>query len=181
MKPVANMRANGRLNAYNVNALYLAEDQGTAISEVRASARAPISVASFKTNKELKILKFDYTSDAVDGHSYCFPAITYDLAHMFSQPLDNPDHQNREYIPTQIIAEYFRSKGIDGIGYPSQFVSNSELNKDAQPKDPTNPPIEHNTRFNLCIFDVNAADCVPGTIEVLELKQRVNLVGEYRG
>jgi len=179
MKPAKNMRANGRLNAYNVNALYLAEDQSTAVSEVRAAAGAPISVAAFQTNKELKVLRFDYTSDAIDAWSYCFNAITYDLAYMFSQPLDNPEHQSREYIPTQIIAEYFKSKGIDGIEYPSQFISDTKLFQDAKSAEPKNPPINQSTRFNLCLFDVNAADCVPGTIEVLSLKKRMNIVGDY--
>jgi RES domain-containing protein len=179
MKPIANIRANGRLNAYNINALYLAEDQYTAVSEVRASTGAPISVAKFKANKKLEILRFDYTSDADCGLNYSNPDITYDLAFMFSQPFDNPEHQNREYIPTQIIAEYFRSKGIDGIEYPSQFTSINKAEVNANTPESISSALKQEIRFNLCLFDISAADCVPGTIEVLALTKRVNIVGKY--
>jgi hypothetical protein len=167
------MRSSGRLNAYNVNALYLADDKNIAVSEVRASANAPISVAEFQTVKNLKILKFDYTSDAIDFFSYFFPDITFSLAHMFSMPLDNNEHQNREYIPTQIIAEFFKSKGIDGIEYPSQFIAMSEN----EFKNQDLAQLRRITKFNLCLFDVNSADCLPDSIEVLELKNRINIVG----
>ncbi|XPF94627.1 RES family NAD+ phosphorylase [Colwellia sp. RE-S-Sl-9] len=173
MKPVPNMRSSGRLNAYNVNALYLAEDKNIAVSEVRASANAPISVAKFEIIQNLKVLKFDYVSDSFDWLSYSSPDVTYSLATMFSMPLDNAEHQNREYIPTQIIAEFFKSKGIDGIEYPSQFIAMSEN----EFKNQDLAQLRGITKFNLCLFDINSADCIPESIEVLKLKNRINIVG----
>ncbi|MBB1300615.1 RES family NAD+ phosphorylase [Pseudoalteromonas sp. SR44-8] len=178
MKPVPNIRSSGRLNAYNVNALYLASDKGTAISEVRANAEAPISVAQFKTNKELKIARFDYISDVDDWYSLYFPKFTYFLAHRFSLPLDAPEHQAREYIPTQIISEFLKSKGIDGIEYPSQFISSDKEHIEGKSADEL---LKTEQQFNLCLFDITTADCIPESIEVLQLSKRINIISKFKG
>jgi hypothetical protein len=179
MKPVTNIRANGRLNAYNVNALYLAYNKSTAISEVRAPVDAPISVAKFITNKELRIVRFDSNSDVDSWFSFFSPALSYHLAHRFSQPLDHPEHQSREYIPTQIISEYLRSKGIDGIEYPSQFTA--YIQEELKSKTPVsmNELLKQKTEFNLCLFDIDAAYCDSDSIEVLTLKNRINIIDKY--
>lgn len=178
MKPTANMRANGRLNAYNINTLYLASDPCTAVSEVRAASRAPVSVAQFKTNKELTIAKFDYFSDAQnDFWHWSNPGPTFSLAHRFSQPLDHQEHQSREYIPTQIIAEFLRSKNIDGIEHPSQFLAfeeNTEYLSLASKIE------ENNAGTNLCLFDTNAADCIPESIQIWQLEKRINIIKQTK-
>lgn len=176
MKPIPNIRANGRLNAYNVNALYLSYDKSTAISEVRASAGAPVSVAEFKSNKDLTVIRFDYSSNVTGWYSYYKRDITFTLAKRFSQPLDNHQHQSREYIPTQIISEFLKSKGIDGIEYPSQFISlhEADIKNEAIAE-----LLKTGNRFNLCLFDVNSADCDPASIEVLKLSKRVNIISTY--
>lgn len=176
MKPIPNIRANGRLNAYNVNALYLSYDKSTAISEVRANAIAPVSVAKFKSNKDLTVIKFDYSSNVSGWHSFFYRDITFTLAHRFSQPLDNPQHQSREYLPTQIISEFLKSKGIDGIEYPSQFIS---FNQADIIDEPITELLKLDTRFNLCLFDINTADCDPTSIEVLQLSKRINIISKF--
>ena len=93
-----------------------------------------------------------------------------------TQPLDNPQHQSREYIPTQIISEFLKSKGIDGIEYPSQFISLHE----ADIKDEAIAELlKTGNRFNLCLFDVGAADCDPASIEVLKLSKRINVISKF--
>lgn len=174
MKPIPNIRANGRLNAYNINALYLSYDKGTAISEVRASAEAPVSVARFKTNKDLKVVRL--SPGAPDWYSYFFDKLVLTLCHRFSQPLDNPHHQSREYIPTQIISEFLKTKGIDGIEYPSQFTSFNEADIKDEPIDKLS---KLESRFNLCLFDVGSADCDPSSIEVLQLSKRINIISKF--
>lgn len=177
MKPIPNIRANGRLNAYNVNALYLSYNKSTAISEARANAEAPVSVAEFKSNKDLTVIRFDYSSNVSCWSTYFDRDITFTLAHRFSQPLDNPQHQSREYIPTQIISEFLKSKGIDGIEYPSQFISLHE----ADIKDEAIAELlKTKNRFNLCLFDMSSADCDPASIEVLKLIKRVNIISTYK-
>jgi hypothetical protein len=177
MKPIPNIRANGRLNAYNVNALYLSNDKSTAISEVRANTEAPVSVAKFKSNKDLKVIKLNRSSNVNGWHSYLYRDITFILAHKFSQPLDNPQHQGREYIPTQIISEYLKRKGIDGIEYPSQFISFNESDIRGKSIDKLS---ESGSKFNICLFDVDAADCEPESIEVLQLYKRINIISKFK-
>ena len=93
-----------------------------------------------------------------------------------TQPLDNPQHQSREYIPTQIISEFLKSKGIDGIEYPSQFISLHE----ADIKDEAIAELlKTGNRFNLCLFDVGAADCDTASIEVLKLSKRINVISKF--
>ncbi|MBR2638656.1 MAG: RES family NAD+ phosphorylase, partial [Bacteroidaceae bacterium] len=56
----------------------------------------------------------------------------------FSSPINNPDN----YIPSQIIAEYFRHLGYDGIRYSSSL---------------------HREGHNLTIFDVTKCEAVFST------------------
>ena len=56
----------------------------------------------------------------------------------FSYPTNNPD----DYIPSQIIAEYFRHLGYDGIRYSSSL---------------------HRGGYNLTIYDVSKCEAVSST------------------
>ena len=58
MKPLNNSASEGRANPKGIPYLYVATDKETAMSEVRPSLGAILSVGKFKPTKELKIINF---------------------------------------------------------------------------------------------------------------------------
>lgn len=129
MKPKKNLRSEGRINPYNINVLYLASRKETAIAETRTANRQPITVARFITNRELNLI--DCTLDRSGWHHYYFghnpknaedseKSTWIEIGGAFSRPAED-ENQRHFYTPTQIIAEFFKHNGFDGIIYQSQF------------------------------------------------------------
>lgn len=133
MKPIPFQQNPGRLNAAGTNCLYLAigEDSDaakkTAIAEVRPWVSAMVSVALFTNSEALHIVgcASDSYSRVWFGDSeppeeakekIVWSQINWALA----RPVTVGD-EPRDYIPTQIIAELFRSKGYDGVVYKSSL------------------------------------------------------------
>lgn len=160
MLPIAGLRSEGRVNPYNVNALYMANKIEVAVAEVRPSLREPATVATLKTNQDLRLV--DFTKDRPDFYWYCFgftpknkeeaENFTWvEINGYFSKPL-SPNETRLNYIPTQIIAEFLKSKGYDGVVYQSQFeISDS-------------PQQEGSLNENIALFDL-------GVVDVIETKQ----------
>ena len=146
MKPIRNVVSEGRANPSNICALYLATEIGTAIAEVRPSTQHPVTVGTFRTDRELRIV--DLTAQ-MGWHAYFFAKdfIWQDLSFDFSKPL-NEQHQNVHYAKTQIIAETFKRHGYDGIRYRSQFYAR-EGQREA-------PAVKG---FNFALFDLASATC----------------------
>lgn len=169
MKPISNIRSEGRFNSYNTNVLYLAFSPEIAISEVRSDTLAPVSVGEFELSREVKVI--DLTKSVGFFH-YRFGSKEDDalatLGSILSRPLDNQHNRGRSYIPIQIISEYFHyEKGVDGIIYNSQFqgsesnVKVNEVNSEY-----------HDT--NICLYDLSSAECK--SVDIWKIEQRVNKV-----
>lgn len=173
MKPKSNLRSLGRLNSYNVNVLYLAGTAEIAISESRAPIDVPISVGTFKTTRSLRLINlykemnwfnFNYAPYAEK------PLFT--LSDLFSKPLDNEHHKGREYIPTQVISEYLhRECNLDGIIYKSQF-SAYDSDKVKSDQGISIDSLSSSGR-NICLFDVDSAEC--GEINIWKLAHKLNV------
>lgn len=160
MLPKAGLRSEGRVNPYNVNALYMANKIEVAVAEVRPSIREPATVATLETNQDLRLV--DFTKDRADAYWYFHahaPKNKEDAENFtwveingyFSKPL-SPNETRLNYIPTQIIAEFLKSKGYDGVVYQSQFeISDS-------------PQQEGSLNENIALFDL-------GAVDVIETKQ----------
>jgi hypothetical protein len=160
MLPIAGLRSEGRVNPYNVNALYMANKIEVAVAEVRPSLYEPATVATLKTNQDLRLV--DFTKDRPDFYWYFFgftpknkeeaESFTWvEINGYFSKPL-SPNEARLNYIPTQIISEFLKSKGYDGVVYQSQFeISDS-------------PQQEGSLNENIALFDL-------GAVDVIETKQ----------
>lgn len=120
------------------------------MSEVRPAVGDHVSVGQFKTLKPMTIVNcFEghdsginvfsdtenrlYEPDAADREK----AIWNDIDRSFSEPIKGSD-SSADYAPTQIIAELFRSKGLDGIAYKIHLGGG----------------------YNVALFDVTAADII---------------------
>ena len=148
MKPIPNVVSGGRVNAQNICVLYTADRIGTALAEVRASANQPVTVATFETNKPLKLVKL---SQRMDWYKYFLSEpiakdFWFNLSYEFSIPT-TPGLEYRNYVRTQVIAEYFKSNGYDGIIYRSQFHAHEDKLQ-----------AEYSDGYNYALFDIASAD-----------------------
>lgn len=149
MKPIPNIVSEGRANAGNICALYLSDNIGTALAEVRAGITHPVTVATFQTTKDLKILDISLRNGW--WHYFNTPSsenFWLILSSDFSKPL-GAHNQHAHYAKTQIIAEHLKRSGLDGIFYRSQFI--------AHEKDLASEAIAGK---NLALFDLSTAECV---------------------
>jgi hypothetical protein len=148
MKPPRDSAREGRVNPKGIPCLYLADDEKTAMAEMRPWIGEYISLARFKTVKPLKILYlpepddyffrrvaalFGNTPDAME----CGRAVWGQIAYAFSEPVSHSDDK-ADYAPTQILAETFRALGCDGIRYKSRLDKG----------------------FSFALFDLDAADMI---------------------
>lgn len=121
-----------RMSPAGISYLYLAADKDTTYSECRLSDCTAI-VAEFESKQELQVIDFTkdnyyYNCDSIFSDDYCHEDrfITRFLTSFvdeLSQPVsDNQDH-SYEYVATQIISEYIRSIGFNGICYKSSVAN----------------------------------------------------------
>lgn len=114
----ANKVRDGRANPKYIRYLYVAEDPVTAIFEVRPLITDSINLAEIQCNNELSIADLSSSLQSKDiktKEQYLLRLIQSS----FSFPTNNPD----DYIPSQIISEYIKSWGYEGIRYRSSLYS----------------------------------------------------------
>jgi hypothetical protein len=157
MKPIPDKVSDGRANPKGITCLYVATDSETALLEVRPLIGSYVTVAKIKIIKDLKIV--DFTSSAANfSHRFGVEAIDVkeravwsDINDAFSKPVKRSD-SSLDYIPTQILAELFKSNGLDGVAYKSSYGESG---------------------CNIALFDLGAAeveDCYLCQIEDVSLK-----------
>lgn len=161
MKPESEKGSEGRINPKGIPCLYLSTDEKTAISEVRPWVGSYVTVAQFETLKDIRVI--DCSRSEINPMAETASDLDklwklkqptpkkaiktiwrwIDLA--FSEPVDSEDN-TADYVPTQIIAELFKTNWFDGIKYKSLF----------------------NNGKNLALFDVSSAEQV-GDGKVLQI------------
>jgi hypothetical protein len=120
--------SNGRANPVGIPYLYLASDGPTAISEVRPQTGHNVCIAEFELLGELKVIDLRhprltispfYVED-VDGLVRLRGDIG--LLEKLGHELTRPVLQSAaafDYIPSQYLCEFVKSKGWDGVMYRS--------------------------------------------------------------
>jgi RES domain-containing protein len=137
--PNPDLIRDGRSNPKFIRYLYIAESPTTAVFEVRPLLHNAVNVAGIEVKEQLIIaniavgIDIDATKDnSVDEW------LMYFIQTAFSSSTNNPD----DYIASQIIAEYIRHLGYDGIRYSSSL---------------------HRGGCNLTVFDVEKCEAVSST------------------
>lgn len=116
--PVDNKQiGDGRANPRFIKYLYMAEEPVTAIFEVRPLLIDAVNLAEIETQEELNLANIAVELDRDKKRRSVAEYIMSYIQGSFSYPTNNKDH----YIPTQIIAEYIKSIGYDGIRYNSSL------------------------------------------------------------
>lgn len=129
----------GRSNPKFIRYLYMAESPTTAVFEVRPLLFNAVNVSGIEVKEQLHIanIAVDIEMDSDTERTEDEWLLSF-IQLAFSSPTNNPD----DYIPTQIIAEYFRYLGYDGIRYGSSM---------------------HHRGYNLTIFDTAKCEAVFST------------------
>lgn len=123
--PPVGKRKPGRVNPEGISVLYLASDEKTALCEVRASAFDFVSVGEFRLKKDISVVN-------ISGLNNISPAlyasgleslaantkVFRDVAQEIAKPLRRND-SSLEYLPTQYITEFIKSKGYSGVTFSS--------------------------------------------------------------
>jgi hypothetical protein len=127
MKPLLRYAHEGRVNPKGIPCLYTASDRDTAISEVRPAIGSRVSVGMFRLEQEVTLVDFSVGHDSqrdfyldepdpVERERYIWSSVDRE----FSEPV-SAEPGLAEYVPTQVIAEYFKKKRFDGVVYKSRL------------------------------------------------------------
>jgi hypothetical protein len=132
--PPAKKASQSRMSAAGIPAFYGALDEKTTAAEVKSNdAKAPIiTIGRFETLKPLRVLdlggQIDIPSifDVKRRHERSSRAFLRAFRADVSRPIKRDGRIHVEYVPTQIVAEYFRhvfrdrrGRRLYGILYPS--------------------------------------------------------------
>lgn len=127
MMPLLHAAHEGRVNPKGIPCLYAASDKETAMAEVRPWVGGQVSVSQLRIMRELKLIDFSKGHDSKFNFFFEEPPplereqhIWEQVDQAFSKPITS-DLSNAEYVPTQVIAEYFKNKGFDGLVYKSKL------------------------------------------------------------
>jgi hypothetical protein len=135
--PIKFAKYANRMSPAGIPMFYATEDTITAIKEVwNGKVGVKLSVATFKTKNPCSILDFctlppvptifkrDATVEQIDALSF-LRRFVRDI----SQPVSKSEKEHIEYVPTQILTEYFRhifktkdGQSIMGLKYPSSYT-----------------------------------------------------------
>jgi len=131
--PPPNEKANaGRMNPAGISYFYLAHDSQTALAEVIAKPPSSVVVASFRTCHEMLLLNLCNIPTApsvFDDNRHEEREMIYFLRHFvreISQPVAKNGQEHIDYVPSQVISEYFAKefrttdgRPVNGLMYPS--------------------------------------------------------------
>jgi RES domain len=117
----------GRMNVEYIPAFYAAFSEETAVAEIRPGIGEQVAVGEFEVQKELRVFDFTAFSRAKDDEWNA--AYEHTRYHFIKQMEDEiskpilPFEKQREYIPTQMVAEYLREYfDCDAVVYRSAMI-----------------------------------------------------------
>lgn len=118
--------SDGRNNIAGMSYLYVAQDVATACAEIKSTLRNLISVAEFEVISPLKIIDFSnddkkFSYEINEEYQMSIGQFITLLMFQYCQPAVN----DMDYKMTQILSDYIRKMGFDGIMYRSFFTMNN--------------------------------------------------------
>ncbi|WP_198137022.1 RES family NAD+ phosphorylase [Nitrobacter hamburgensis] len=131
--PPVNRTQPGRMNVELIPAFYAAFSRETAIAELRPGIDDKIAVGEFATRVPLRV--FDFTvfhQRAAERHRF-FEHSRYDFIDQMQEGISKPvrpHERQREYIATQIVAEYLQNYfNCDAVIYQSAMQRDEAAEK----------------------------------------------------
>jgi hypothetical protein len=114
----------GRMNVEFIPAFYAAFSEETAIAEMRPGIGDTVAVGAFVLTRAIKVFDFTAFDRARSADpTQCLAHTRYDFITQIQDQISKPIRaldRPREYIPTQIVAEYLREQfNCDAVIYRS--------------------------------------------------------------
>jgi RES domain len=123
--PPANRTHSGRMNVELIPAFYGAFSGETAIAELRPGIGDSIAVGKFITRVPLRVFDFTVFDRRAEDRRHFFDHSRYDFVTQMQAEISKPvrpHERQREYIATQIVAEYLQKYfGCDAVIYRSSM------------------------------------------------------------
>lgn len=111
----------GRANPKFIRYLYVAEDAVTALFEVRPLIYDSVNLAEIVVNSDLTIANMEIDKYYLfDSGGSVLEWLIFNIQDSFSNPTNNPD----DYLVSQVISEYIKKLGFDGIRFNSSLHRN---------------------------------------------------------
>lgn len=126
-EPILGKGRDGRNNVAGLSYLYAASNEETACAEIKSQLGELISLAEFEVKKRLNIIDFScdktFEREKSKLHEMSFGVFFTQLMMKYCEPVND----SSEYKVTQLISEYIRKTGVDGIAYKS-YLSPGGIN-----------------------------------------------------
>lgn len=126
-EPMIGISGEGRNNVTGVSYLYLASNPETACMEVKSQFGDLLSLATFELVDNFKIIDFSTDKDFKREHAKIHNLSLGVFFTLLMMRYCEPVRENNAYKATQIISDYLRKTGVDGIAYKS-FLSPGGVN-----------------------------------------------------
>lgn len=119
--PNSDMVNDGRATPQYVKCLYAAFDPYTAMIEIRPSLQSKVSIAQIQTKREFRIMDFTVFTSLTNRKNHSIDNAGLLMAMSKEYSTLNNSGELKEYLFTQVISNYVRSIGFDGIVYNSSL------------------------------------------------------------
>lgn len=133
-----------RMNPVGISYFYGSTDEKTCLVEIRAGFNDRYILGKFKTRKELKLLDlttnwYELKEPSIFSEDYkedLHQSIRFisDFANEVSKPVSDSEAP-LEYLPTQVLSEYLRKEGFEGICFRSSLTNEKNYTLFCGPKE----------------------------------------------
>lgn len=154
LNPPSDKAKAGRANPVGISYLYIADQVKTTLYETRASLFDYVSVGEFRAKEDIVVINLRGDTydpillaeqEELEDFLIHLPFITT-LETNLSKPRRRSDNE-LDYLPTQYLSEFIKSKGFDGVEFQSSLYSEG---------------------YNLAIFTPDKFECI--NVEVFEIE-----------
>ena len=151
--PPVGIATAGRANPTGISCLYLADKDIIAINEIRAGVYDYVAVGKFVLKEEIEVVNLTLVDQIspFGGIDNTVHAVNKKHLQKISDEIAKPLRRNDsslDYLPTQYISDFIKSRGFAGIEYKSA------MNKDG---------------YNLAIFNESLFECE--TVDVYDIRE----------
>jgi hypothetical protein len=147
-KPPLKFTTPGRANPIGIPYLYVSESKETTLYETRVALHEGITIAKFVTKETLNVVSLknitEYGPFELQDRGFAMNEFVLvrpyllRLEHELSKPVRKQD-VHLDYLPTQYLCEFIKSKGFEGVEYKSAMNAKG---------------------YNLAIFSDRKLECV---------------------
>lgn len=125
----------GRMNPAGIPYFYLAFDEKTALAETRTSPGDEATISQWITSRDLSVIDLSHRLSCPSifedkKREHDMVQFLWKFVGEISKPIAHDGSEHIEYVPTQVVSEYFaqtfrygKGKPIDGLIYPSAMQS----------------------------------------------------------